>query len=73
MIEFNYPSQNVLRLILKSPRFDQFGANLSPLGANSDLPDAHDMSVFASCGPLLFILVVLMVLIINDVESAVIV
>ena len=37
------PCQNVLKLILKSPRFVQFGANLTQFGANLDI------TVYAAC------------------------
>ena len=36
-VHFGSPSQNVLKLILKSPRFVPFGNNLSQFGANPSI------------------------------------
>ena len=37
-VHFGSASQNVLKLILKSPRFVPFGANLTQFGPKSDIP-----------------------------------
>ena len=37
-VHFGSPSQNVLKLILKSPRFVPFGTNLTPFETNPNIP-----------------------------------
>ena len=37
-VHFGAPRQNVLKLILKSPRFITFGENLTHVGAHPDTP-----------------------------------
>ena len=40
-VHFGSPSQNVLKLILKSHRFVPFGTNLTQFGFNPDIPMAQ--------------------------------
>ena len=42
------PRQNLLKLILKTPRFVQFGANLTQFEAN---PDIHNLNCHGDQGP----------------------
>ena len=44
-VHFGAPRQNVLKLILKSPRFVLFGANLSQFGTKREVPVVNVVSV----------------------------
>ena len=46
-VHFGSPSQNVLKLILKSPIFVPFGANLTQFVTNLDIPSGKGRSYLA--------------------------